>query len=295
MEWNLVSPISYKPTHGLQDGIHLPYTWDEKVTLMPNPEWVRDSETLKLMSTWQRERALEGELALVANYVPKEASFQPDLQEAEEWILFVALAVWIVRPCDFTYEFVFKRSVDMTGNVAKNIAQVARTYVDSSDADAVLRQIDLEASLPLFKRICELSRNGVTWVSLFAMWRGLSEKQIEFRTVLFWIALEALFGATQPGESTHKIAERMAIFLEKQPSKRLAMFKAVKDAYSLRSTVVHGMRSKKKNSIEKDIKRLYLTQEWLRRSLQKILTDDGLLSQFESENRDEFLNKLVLT
>ena len=52
-------------------------------------------------------------------------------------------------------------------------------------------------------------------------------------------ALEALF-STDAQELSHKLAERVACFLESAPSLRKQVFQDVKKAYGIRSKVVHG-------------------------------------------------------
>jgi hypothetical protein len=49
-----------------------------------------------------------------------------------------------------------------------------------------------------------------------------------------------LFFSTDNSEITHKLAERTAFILTKDPEKRLSIYNTIKDAYSIRSRISHG-------------------------------------------------------
>ena len=57
--------------------------------------------------------------------------------------------------------------------------------------------------------------------------------------VFYCIALEALFSRGQ-GELAHQVAERAALFVGVPSARSLEVFRAVKQAYNLRSKIVHG-------------------------------------------------------
>jgi hypothetical protein len=51
--------------------------------------------------------------------------------------------------------------------------------------------------------------------------------------------LEGLLVSSE-NESGHKLSERVALLLEKDPQKRISLLKEMKEAYKLRSDVAHG-------------------------------------------------------
>lgn len=68
----------------------------------------------------------------------------------------------------------------------------------------------------------------------------------EDRLVDFWVALESLFAKQgEAQELTYKFAMRIAHFVGTSPEERVALFGRLQDAYSVRSKVVHGTRSRR--------------------------------------------------
>ena len=53
------------------------------------------------------------------------------------------------------------------------------------------------------------------------------------------IALEAMYQVGPP-EQTYRLATRASYFLEESAESRIATYKAVRDFYKARSTIVHG-------------------------------------------------------
>ncbi|GMU66805.1 MAG: hypothetical protein AMXMBFR36_30790 [Acidobacteriota bacterium] len=107
-------------------------------------------------------------------------------------------------------------------------------------------------------------------------------------------ALEALF-ATDTQELSHKLSERVALFLGESLDERKEIFTAVKAAYRLRSRVLHGDRLTRKDAasisaIAKGVDAI------ARRALAKLLGSPSLYELFEdsSEVIDEYFLDAVL-
>ena len=106
--------------------------------------------------------------------------------------------------------------------------------------------------------------------------------------------LEILF-STDSSEISHKLAERVALFLGRTFEERKQLFNCVKRLYSVRSKVVHGdvfskasLRRLREISLEAD--------NLLRQILRLILDSEELCALFEGtkEAREEYLIDLVL-
>lgn len=107
-------------------------------------------------------------------------------------------------------------------------------------------------------------------------------------------ALEALF-ATDTQELSHKLSERVALFLGGSLAERLEIFTSVKAAYKLRSRVLHGDRLAKKDAasiaaIAKEVDAI------ARRALVQLLASPTLYELFEgsSEAIDAYFLNAVL-
>lgn len=111
---------------------------------------------------------------------------------------------------------------------------------------------------------------------------------LPLKIVSYVNALECLFTTTK-AELTHRLSERAAFFLEKEPEKRMALYKKIKKAYSLRSTIVHGEHIKEKEEVL-----IELSVE-LDKILRKLLVE---YKEFYLEHNDnqinEYFDKLTL-
>lgn len=110
----------------------------------------------------------------------------------------------------------------------------------------------------------------------------------------YMTCLEVLF-STDASEISHKLAERIALFLENRFEERKQLFNRVKRLYSARSRVVHGdvfteKKTKSLGDLSKD------ADDLLRRILRRILVSDYLCAQFEDtpESKEEYFADLVL-
>jgi hypothetical protein len=93
-----------------------------------------------------------------------------------------------------------------------------------------------------------------------------------------WIVLESLFGASELLETTHQLAQRIAVFLETDVAQREKVYRQVKKAYGYRSRVAHGTSASigEKESLE----RLAETEAVVRLTVTAILRDQTLLRRF---------------
>lgn len=71
-----------------------------------------------------------------------------------------------------------------------------------------------------------------------------AQNNLPSRISLYCTMLETLL-STDTTEVTHKIAERAACFIGENFDERIAIYKMVKDAYSVRSSTVHGDKLRK--------------------------------------------------
>jgi len=115
--------------------------------------------------------------------------------------------------------------------------------------------------------------------------RRFSEKMERYRKVDehlidCFISFEFLF-SDGGGESTHKIARRTAVFLEKDRGKRIRIYREMKKAYGERSKIVHGI----KIDYEEIAKYYTKVEDYLRNCLRKIIEE-------EQYNKDALLDKL---
>jgi hypothetical protein len=119
---------------------------------------------------------------------------------------------------------------------------------------------------------------------------------IAHKVSIYITALETLF-STSPNELTYRLSERTAFFLGESSNDRKDIFKFMKDAYAVRSSVVHGSTlGKKARSLDYLIEVSVRCDELVRQSLHKILSDERLGAVFTSDNDalDAYFTDLIL-
>ena len=136
-----------------------------------------------------------------------------------------------------------------------------------------------------------LKRDNSLWLANKTLFEALTSNSWETRFLLFWIVLETLFGASS--EVTYRISHRIGFFLSSDRGEAKKICAKVKNCYSWRSKIVHGMRGKLKESESEEV--LYNTERFARDALLKILRNNYLSKVFSGgENqRGKFLDSLI--
>ena len=115
---------------------------------------------------------------------------------------------------------------------------------------------------------------------------------VDYRYPFFWMALEALFGPNDPGETTFKLCQRIGFFLGGDNLEIARdIFKKAKTCYGMRSRIVHGRWKDDPNiaGVMAD------TEAIARTALRHVLEHPNLLQVFMSKDRDGFLDELVFS
>lgn len=302
MEWATVCPLSLPDS----DALTVPFIWGQATRLDCLPTWMRTDDVAGKLSYWQRKRLAAIEFALVEKYEAnalgerdpgwQEGAGPESVQDAAQARMsLVALSCWLTRPSPFSYEIVVHAHKSSTGLwLINQLNQVPRAEAGPGYDDTQLSQTELERSRELFDRIVSLPRPGAIWTSLYTLWRALQVRgQGEFRILTLWIAIEALFGPEDAREIRHRLAERIALFLAPIGDDARSLYRAVKKGYDIRSKIAHGMRTKDE-LFEAGDDHMHNAQEWLRKSLTKILLNDRLAATFNSKEREDYLDELAL-
>jgi hypothetical protein len=134
-------------------------------------------------------------------------------------------------------------------------------------------------------------RENAVWTALRATWAALTMNSADIRYSLFWIALEALFGADDSREIGYKLGQRIAFFLADTPADARDLFKKVKTCYNMRSKIVHARWSNDKTIDEV----MYYTERIVGTVFRRLLSNPPMLSTFISKKRDSFLEDWVFS
>src|SRR5438309_6003726 len=96
---------------------------------------------------------------------------------------------------------------------------------------------------------------------------------------LYMTCLEILF-STEANELTHRLSERVAFFLRRDPGERFAVYKRLRRAYGIRSKVVHG--SVMSEGIQKELPEVATDiDELLRQLILTIISDEAARGVFD--------------
>lgn len=127
--------------------------------------------------------------------------------------------------------------------------------------------------------------------ALYFLESARSFRDMGMKIAMYCSLFETLF-STDAAEITHKIAHRIAVFLEQETAKRCELYTRIKKAYGIRSKVVHG------DEIKKDTKAIQAisvdVDEIARRIFLKLGSSEELYDQFhvsKSEMDDYFLKE----
>jgi hypothetical protein len=202
------------------------------------------------------------------------------------------LALWLTKPTNLGMGAVlhFRRN----GEPA-SMAQYRSTQpmlIRDDEIDNVLDIADLARASALLNTITNLARDQTCWTAAWFLIRAVTDSLWQGRYLWLWIVLEALFGADNPNETLYRLAQRIALFTASQPPEAKQRFREIKDAYTWRSKLVHGGRTRSLTA-EKSKLLTSVVELAIRQGLDRILTNPELIKIFDSKGRDDYLEELV--
>jgi hypothetical protein len=151
---------------------------------------------------------------------------------------------------------------------------------------------DFDQARSLFNALGRLSHNGTLRTAAQATMRALTEQGWTLRFLLLWLVLESLFGSEDPREVTFRLSQRIALFLSRDRGVARDLFSQIKASYAWRSKVVHGFRLAKLTP-EKSDELIIQLEDIVRRSMVTMLSDESLVSVFDTESREDYLDGLI--
>jgi hypothetical protein len=292
------------PYWHLPERIVLPYHFSEGVSYRAVPQWVLGDDTVDELKAKVREETDDGVLYCIAVDYKAAALGFPDpnspgpkhraIQEtATELIRFVNLALWLARPTQLGFCTVV--------HADKHSAEWVTRQIITYDQIRALEQYggeqhtleDFQKACLLFESIRASRIQGIIRTALLSTVRALVEDNAVIRFTLLWMVLECLFGVEEmQSETSFRISQRMALFLEQDKDKRPVLFGQIKKSYSWRSKIVHGLRVT--NISEEDSQSLLLELEtFVRSSLLAILGNQSIAETFDGKGRERFLDGLA--
>jgi hypothetical protein len=109
------------------------------------------------------------------------------------------------------------------------------------------------------------------------------------RCLLFWVALEALFGPEDGREITFRLSQRIGFFLAVNRQEARQLFEMAKAGYGFRSKIVHGRWKQDPNAT----KRMAEAESLFRSAFIRVLETPELIETFATKKREAFLDGLA--
>ncbi|OMF30987.1 HEPN domain-containing protein [Paenibacillus sp. FSL H8-0259] len=123
-----------------------------------------------------------------------------------------------------------------------------------------------------------------------------SEVHLPSRIALYCTMIESIF-STSRNEMTHKISERIAVLLGTDGEDRMRIYNVVKDAYSIRSSAVHGdLVSSRLKNYQKQ-KEICMRLDELLRNLAWLIIQDKTFQDvltLKNDELEEYFIKMIL-
>jgi hypothetical protein len=202
------------------------------------------------------------------------------------------LAMWLAKPSNARTKRIYFLE---RGNSSWRLVASSRRdpiFPHSAYSNDLCFEADLDRARSLHLSIASLADDSPVAIALSAFGASLRQQGWPLRYSLAWITLEALFGVNSPGELSFRLCQRLALFLETEPNAREARFKEFKKLYKFRSLVVHGLKMSKISYEEQNDSMLKMERAVQSVTLQ-ILEDKALLETFQSNERDQYLDRLA--
>ena len=260
--------------------------WDfgHGLRLSTPPAWLTN-EFLGALSDRDRDEIRQSNLVLTVEH-------EKDDHAAGTWLFHILeLAIWLITPGAFGVTHLCHVETANGNNAAwRGFRKLSRPASQSDDTNNPITPNLLKEATPVFERLADVSRNSSTEFAARTLILMLRISEREFRYVLLWFALEALFGPENSGEISHQLAERIAKLMGDDADSAYNLYRKVKKSYTLRSKIVHGMRIDTKKGLP--LAELQMLEGLVRKAMVRILTNDELYRTFGCASREEYLRRL---
>jgi len=120
------------------------------------------------------------------------------------------------------------------------------------------------------------------------------EKFLPLKISLFMSILESLFSSNESGELSHKMSERVSLYLGGDSEKKNTTYKNVKGAYNVRSKFFHGQRQSSQLSQVESLAAISVkTDSIIRDVLNKVIKGDSAIFLESDDKLNDYFLKLL--
>lgn len=298
--WLTFAPL--QPHWVLPKNLNLPFYFCEGISLRAIPEWVIDNTFVDKLRPALQDKLADGTRHCLAIEYEAAALGSPDTSSTRDpklaiqetatiKIQFVNLALWLARPTSLSFKIVVHAVNHGTEWVTRQIQDFDIMCPLENCVPEALTESDLASAQNIFRNLSSTIDRSTIRTAAGATFRALLEQAWPLRFLLHWLAMESLFGPEDGREITFRLSQRVALFLESDKEKAQKLFSEVKNSYSWRSKVVHGLRLSKLKEDE-SYQLLVGLEQLVRRSFLEVLRDDATARIFDGESREKYLDSM---
>lgn len=225
------------------------------LVLSPLPAWVLGQTRLNDLSANDREAVRRATHAFVFCYQAEGPnSVDPDwkdtapklLQDTKYEIAVLAdLALWLSRPSPVCFTVVLHAPQFDSQPTIQQTERYSELLCHPCDDKVSITAADLPLAEKLHQALLELTCNTAMWTAVRAAWAGLQMNIETIRCLLFWVALEALFGPDDGREITYRLSHRVGFFLGANRDEARELFATAKAGYNFRSKILSERSSRR--------------------------------------------------
>jgi len=267
-----------------------PFEFGDGVILECAPKWLKGKEVAKGLGRPYVHELKEAEYVLRKEYFAD--GFGQEHSDALRQMRRCNVSLWLARPSPIGFTVDLNVLFPDDAPVFAQHIGINNPFIHSPrDARNALSEEDLLKARALYGA---MPQEGAVRTAIDVLDRALTEGNWSMRYLVLWIALEALFGPEDSREITHRIALRIAMMngrTEPADGKKI-LYRKVKEAYSWRSKVVHGLKLNKLKP-EKSVDLRDTSEELIRDALTLILLNPAVLNQLNDRGREDYLDGLV--
>lgn len=269
-----------------------------QVTHEPVPDWFSSiaSDTFGKEELGEHADA-EGAFCLVTRYEADQTPSDPEKPSAHDvarrHLETATLMLWLSRRTSFGFDKVVLAEEEPEGWNWREVSSHDELLSLPSYQSTDVEPDDYSASAKYADVFERAKLDGPVRMALHSLGMALRQSDWPLRYLALWLVLEGLFGPSDARETTFRLCQRIALFLEARGPNAVALFKSVNESYKWRSKVVHGMRLQKLEP-EKSLELIEELESIVHRSLRKVLESEGSLATFDSPKKDEHLDNLAL-
>jgi hypothetical protein len=287
--WVTFAPV--EPHWIAPRGVELPYQFSEGLSYRLLPDWIWEESGEDGFRSQLRDKIDRTQPHCIAAEYQAEG-LSTEQVVATQKIFSAHLALWFAHATALSFGVMVHAGKYGEGWLTRQIMSYnpARPLPEYEGESFTAE--NFEQAKYLILKMERLPKNGTVYTALAATRRALVEGSWELRYLLYWLAMESLFGPEDGREIAFRLSQRVALFLEEESTKAQDVFKQVKEGYRWRSKIVHGLRVSKPKEGEVD-KLLSELEGLLRRVLVATLSEETTAEMFDGKGREEFLDGLA--